>query len=310
MSHCCVIGGTGFIGSHLLELLHATGRVLTVIGRNALPTRPLPPGTRYLAGDYADSYFLMGALQGVDEVIMLAYTTVPKSSFEDPVRDILDNLPAPVKLFEMACSLELKKLVFVSSGGTVYGKSLYLPIREDHPTNPISPYGITKLATEHYAFMFRELAGLPVVSVRPGNAYGEGQKPFVGQGFVATAIASILQEKEITLFGESGTVRDYVHVSDVAQGIVAALEKGRPGVCYNIGSGIGRSNRDILDAISPFAVAAGLEVKVKAAPLRMFDVPANVLDCARLEAETGWKPLVPFADGMARAWDWFHRNFQ
>ncbi|NTW89230.1 MAG: NAD-dependent epimerase/dehydratase family protein, partial [Desulfobulbaceae bacterium] len=243
MSHCCVIGGTGFVGSHLVDLLHATGRVLSVIGRNAIPTRPLPAGVKYLAGDYADAYFLKGVLQGVDEVIMLAYTTVPKSSFEDPVRDILDNLPAPVKLFETACSQGLKKLVFVSSGGTVYGKPQYLPISEDHPTHPISPYGITKLATENYAYMFHELAGLPVVTVRPGNAYGEGQKPFVGQGFVSTAIVSILQEKEITLFGESGTIRDYVHVSDVAAGIHAALDKGMPGSCYNIGTGSGLSNR-------------------------------------------------------------------
>jgi UDP-glucose 4-epimerase len=241
---------------------------------------------------------------------MLAYTTVPKSSFEDPVRDILDNLPAPVKLFETACSLGIGKLVFVSSGGTIYGKAQYLPIDEVHPTNPISPYGITKLSTEKYAMMFHELESLPVICVRPGNAYGEGQKPFVGQGFVATAIVSILQGRELVLFGESGTVRDYVHVADVAGGILATLDHGTPGMCYNVGSGIGMSNREVLDMISPLARAVGRDILLKIMPARRFDVPANVLDCSKLNLESGWKPIIPFNEGIERAWCWYRQVCQ
>ena len=102
----------------------------------------------------------------------------------------------------------MQKLVLVSSGGTVYGNPSTVPVAEDHPTTPISPYGITKLAIEKYAAMYRLTAGLPVVCVRPGNAYGEGQRPFSGQGFIATAMASVIQGKEVVLFGERGTVRD------------------------------------------------------------------------------------------------------
>ena len=310
MSHCCVIGGTGFIGAHLVAMLQATGREITVIGRNPLPTRPLPANVRYIAGDYGDNYFLRGVLQDADEVVMLAYTTVPKSSFEDPVRDILDNLPAAVKLFETACALGLKKLVFVSSGGTVYGRALRFPLDEGQPTDPISPYGITKLSTEKYALMFHELESLPVVCVRPGNAFGEGQKPFVGQGFVATAIVSILQGRELVLFGESGTIRDYVHVSDVAEGILASLNHGTPGECYNIGSGIGLSNREVLDAIEPFARAAGRDIGLKIMPARRFDVPANVLDCHKLRSETGWKPAISFDEGIERTWHWYRKEYR
>lgn len=305
MRHCCIIGGTGFIGAHLVKQLLERNRRLTVIGRNPHPSRTLPPGVDYLAGDYGDSYFLKGVLQGVDEVVSLAYSTVPKSSFEDPVHDILSNLPAAVKLFEIAADLAIEKLVFVSSGGTVYGKAQTLPMAEEHPTNPISAYGITKLATEKYAQMFHELKELPVMCVRPANAYGEGQKPFTGQGFIATAIAAILERQEVVLFGETGTIRDYIHVSDVASGVVAVLEHGNPGHCYNIGSGIGRSNRDILDALVPLANASGLDVKTTTLPSRRFDVPANVLDCQKLRKMTGWKTSVSFDVGIRDAWDWF-----
>lgn len=310
MKQCCVIGGTGFIGSHLVEILRKQGRQLTVVGRNSHPSRNLPEGVRYLAGDYGDRYFLTGVLQGMEEVICLAYTTVPKTSFENPVDDILSNLPASVNLFETAVSLGIKKLVLVSSGGTVYGKSSDLLIPESHATNPISPYGITKLAIEKYAFMYHEIAALPVVCVRPGNAYGDGQRPYMGQGFVATAMASLLQGREIILFGESGTIRDYVHVDDIAQGIIAALERCAPGSCYNIGNGIGKSNRDVLNAIFPHARAAGLEPHVRTEPLRLFDVPANVLDCDKLRNETGWRPMVAFEEGIKRTWEWFLNNHE
>lgn len=304
MKRTCVIGGTGFIGSYVVWMLQATGRSVTVVGRNAVPTRPLPEGVLYRAGDYGDGYFLRGVLQGVEEVITLAYTTVPQSSFEDPVQDILGNLPASVKLFDTASGLGVEKLVFVSSGGTVYGKTGSLLIREDHPTNPISPYGITKLATEKYAMMFKELKDLPVVCVRPANAYGEGQKPFVGQGFVSTAIASVLRRQEVVLFGEKGTIRDYVHVTDVAKGIIAALDHGATGACYNIGTGVGRSNLDVLDAIRPHAEAAGLELKIKQLPLRRFDVPTNVLDSTKIREETKWEAVVTFKEGIERTWNW------
>jgi UDP-glucose 4-epimerase len=299
----CIIGGAGFIGSHLVRLL-IPSRSITVIGRNPAPTRPLPAEIQYLAGDYGDGYFLRGALQRMDEVIVLAHSTVPKTSFDEPVSDILSNLPTAVTLFETAAEYGIKKLVFVSSGGTVYGKSSAFPIVEEHATNPISPYGITKLAIEKYALMYKELKQLPALCVRPANAYGEGQFPFSGQGFVAAAIASVLKQRDIVIFGEEGTIRDYIHVADVASGIAAALEHGVPGSCYNIGTGVGRSNRDVVKAITPFAEAAGLAPKIAVQPSRSFDVPVSVLDSSKLAGETGWKPEVPFEEGIARTWRW------
>ena len=304
MKHCCVIGGNGFIGTHIIETLLTLDRKITVIDKNPLPSKVLPKEVRYITGDFGDKNLLVEILKDVNEVIHLAYSTVPKSSFENPISDIIDNLPATVRLFEVASNLGIEKLVLVSSGGTVYGKVNEVPIKEDHPTNPISPYGITKLTCEKYANMFYNLRGLPVVCVRPGNAYGERQKPFTGQGFIATVIASILKEKEIIPYGETGTIRDYIYVTDVAEGIIAAMNYGIPGSCYNIGSGVGRSNKDILDIIYPYAVSAGLEPRVKILPLRQFDVSINVLDSTKLTKATGWKKTVSFEEGIKRTWKW------
>ncbi|MFC1488329.1 NAD-dependent epimerase/dehydratase family protein [Thermodesulfobacteriota bacterium] len=305
MLNCCVIGGTGFIGIHVVKELLSNHRKVTVIGRNPVPSRKLPTGVTYVSGDCCNKDFLLKVLFNMDEIINLAYSTVPKTSFEDPINDIFANLPLCINLFEVAIDMKINKLVIISSGGTVYGKAIELPITENHPTNPISPYGITKLATEKYAMMYKELKGLPVVCVRPSNAFGVGQMPFLGQGFIPTAVASILKQKAITLFGDTGTVRDYIHVSDIAKGIVAALKYGAIGSFYNIGSGIGKSNRELLEILNHFARNAGLNLNVKILPNRRFDVPANILNCNKIKSETGWEPTVSLQEGLEQVWNWF-----
>lgn len=310
MSRCCVIGGAGFIGSHLVNELLDSGRIVRVVGRRDLALTSLPEKVEYFQGDIRNREFISEAFKGVDEVVDLAYSSVPKTSYENPLLDITDNLPGSVGLFDIASTLPIKKMVFVSSGGTVYGEPQMLPIPETHPTNPISPYGITKLALEKYAQMYHKLKGLPVVCVRPGNPYGEGQKAFVGQGFVPTAIVSILSGKEITVFGESGTVRDYIYVEDVAKGLVAALDSAVAGECYNIGSGIGRSNLEIIEQLAVFARHHGVDPVVRHAPLRSFDVTANVLDSSKLHAVSGWKAETRLDQGLKLAWDWFSSEYK
>lgn len=303
---CCVIGGSGFIGCHVVQRLLAAGRDVRVIGRREHPPASLDRRARYLSYDSCDKAFVITALSGVDEIIDLAYSTVPKSSFDDPVHDILTNLPQAVNLLQVLAEKEgVRKLVVVSSGGTVYGPALEVPIREDHQTNPISPYGITKLAVEKYALMYHRLFNLPATVVRPSNAFGEGQLPNRGQGFIATAMAAILEGKTVTVFGGDQIVRDYVHVADVADGIIAVLERGQPGHCYNIGSGTGRTTNEVLSFISVFARQLGKAVAVEQRPLRVFDVPVNVLDCRRIETETGWRARISFTEGLERAWRWF-----
>jgi UDP-glucose 4-epimerase len=308
-SRVCIIGGTGFLGSYVVDLLHERGAELTVVGRNVTPTRQLPSGVAYRSGDYGDADFLHRALRGADQVLCLAHTTIPKTSFDDPVGDIFGNLPAAVKLYQAVINLGIAKVVFVSSGGTVYGPTHDAAVDEQAPTRPISPYGITKLSMEKYAFMYHAVEGLPIVCVRPANAYGPRQTPFSGQGFVATAMASLRTQRSICIFGEPGTVRDYVHARDVASGIVAALDRGSVGSCYNIGSGQGRSTRAVLDEILSIARADGYHVDVQVLPERRFDVPTNVLDSKKLADETGWSSQVRFEVGIRETWRWYRDHW-
>jgi UDP-glucose 4-epimerase len=298
-----VIGGGGFIGSHLVPCLLESGRKVTVLGRNTTPRHELPAAAAYVAGDFGNIDLIRGLLDGHDEVIHLAYATVPNTSFDNPLGDLLENLPSTVQLFAEVAARG-RRLVLVSSGGTVYGEGLNLPITEEHPTLPISPYGVTKLTLEKYAYLYSATHGLNVVCVRPSNAFGEGQLPFAGQGFVANAMASAMRGQDIRIFGPHGSVRDYIHAADLAKGIVSTLERGTTGEAYNLGSGVGRSNLDVVEAISPLMKEIGCAVRTVHEPARVFDVHANILDCTRLRQRTGWKPNVSFEEGLLRTRDW------
>lgn len=300
---CCVIGGAGFIGTRLVRRLLQDGRDVVVLSRRSEPPADLPRAARYVSGGYGDRSSLRKILVEVDEVVDLAYATVPQTSFADPVFDILANLPATVGLLEEAAAANLRRVVMVSSGGTVYGPARQLPISEEHPTNPVSPYGITKLTIEKYALMFHRLRGVQAVIVRPANAYGAGQKPFTGQGFIATAMGHALRGDDVLVYGQAGTVRDYVHVDDVAGGIHAVLDHGRAGEVYNLGSGVGRNNLEVLEAIAPLAAAKGRALNIRHAPARGFDVEANVLDSSRARQACGWSPRVEFTAGLAEMWN-------
>ena len=285
----------------------ATGRGVTVLGRSTLPRYELPEGVVYVSGDFSQHDLIINLIASHQEVIHLAYATVPNTSFENPLADLLQNLPATVQLFSEVADRG-GKLILVSSGGTVYGEAIELPILETHPTKPISPYGVTKLTLENYAHLYAVTHGLQFVCVRPANAFGVGQRPFVGQGFIATAMASAMRGQPIKIFGQSGTIRDYIYVSDLADGIVSVLERGRLSETYNLGSGIGLSNMNVIKAITPLMKEVGQEVRVEHLPERAFDVKANVLDSTKLHEHTGWEPKVKFTDGLHRACQWL-RNY-
>jgi UDP-glucose 4-epimerase len=298
----CVIGGGGFIGRYLSEVLAASGRDVLVLGRKSGVQFP-DKRIRYQAVDAADMSEIRPLLATCNEVIDLAYATVPKTSYSDPMFDLQSNLPRVVALMEeLQHHAQLRRFMVVSSGGTVYGHASRLPISEYAETEPVSPYGITKLTIERYALMYHRLHDLPLVVVRPANAYGHGQLPFMGQGFIATAMGHVLAGKAVSIFGERGTVRDYVHARDVASAMVAALEHGTNGAVYNIGSGVGRSNLDIIDLLRPLAEKANLPVIVNHEAERKFDVATNVLNFGRLLSCSGWLPKTSIDDGLQEMW--------
>lgn len=298
-----VIGGSGYIGAYLVPQLMATGRKVTVLGRGVTPRYELPKNAKYISGDFANIELTSRLLDTHHEVIHLAYATVPNTSFDNPLADLLQNLPATVQLFSEVADRG-SKLVLVSSGGTVYGEANELPIQETHSTKPISPYGVTKLTLENYAYLYAATHGLKFVCVRPANAYGVGQMPFIGQGFVSTAMASAIRGLPIKIFGNHGTVRDYLYVSDVASGIVSALEHGQLTETYNLGSGIGLSNLAVMEKFEPLMHEIGCVIDVENLPERAFDVKTNVLSSVKMYEHTGWVLRVDFNDGLRRTFDW------
>jgi UDP-glucose 4-epimerase len=298
-----VIGGWGFIGRHFVDLLCKSGREVTILGRSAEIDGPLPANCRYVSGDYGNRALLKELLIGCDEVVDLAYSTVPKTSYQDPVFDLLSNLPASVGLLQEAAVGSPRRLLFVSSGGTIYGHSGYLPIDEAHPTNPISPYGITKLTIEKYARLFAMAGELEVVIARPANAYGENQRTGTGQGFIAAAVQAALSGSPLQVFGGGDTIRDYIHVEDLAAGLLAALDFGTNGECYNIGTGVGTSNRNVIEKINCLAAPAGIKgLRVQENADRPFDVKANVLDSSKLISVSRWNPLISVDEGIKHVW--------
>lgn len=299
-----IAGGAGFIGSAMIKAMQRSPvpRRITVVGRSPTPRSQLPEGVEYRSGDVADTAFIEPLVAEADEIIDLAYGTVPKTSFDDPLIDVVSNLPASVNLQKLACRSRVRRYLLVSSGGAVYGNSDGHPIPESHPTNPISPYGISKLVTEKYASFFWRMEGLPVVIARPGNPYGLGQVGHSLQGFVGAAIAASLRAGVIDVYGERGTVRDYIDIDELAEGLIAALEQGEPGSFYNIGTGIGHDNIQVLDKLRKVLAPSGLVIKARRCPSRPFDVNANVLDCTRLAEATGWRPRLSLEQGLERLW--------
>jgi len=299
----CVIGGNGFIGKYLVNELLSTDRNITIVSRSIVEE----PKVQSLQVETLFNKNLEALIPEMDEIVCLAYATKPKTSFDNPIKDIEENLAQTVHLFELAAkSKRLKKIIYVSSGGAIYGHTDDELIEEDHATKPISPYGITKMAIEHYAHLYYTLYNLPVVIVRPSNAYGLGQLAKEGQGFIAYALQSVLQKRPIEIFGKEGTIRDYVYVTDLAKALHACLEKGKSGSTYNVGLQHGYSNLQIVNLIKKISEEKGFTVTARHTAARPFDVNRNVLNTARIKADTGWVPRILIEEGLRATWNWLY----
>ena len=298
--NCLVLGGNGFIGSHLVDQLRAGHRVRVYDCRDELFRGPLPD-VEYVYGRLEDRKTLRRALNGVDVVFHLIGTTLPATSNEDPIFDVQSNVIGTLGLLEECIAAGVSRLVFTSSGGTVYGIPQSNPIQESHPTNPICSYGITKLIVEKYLGLFHHLYGLEYVVLRCSNAYGTRQNPWGQQGAIAVFLGKVVKGGPITIWGDGTVVRDYIYVQDIARAHVLAAQSTSECLTLNVGSGVGRSLNQVLDLI--FSVT-GREAEVRYESARDADVPANVLAPTLAERELGWRSEVALEEGIRRTWAW------
>lgn len=301
---CLVLGGAGFIGSHLVELLVQEGqavRVFDLPGRGARWLAPLEKKIELVEGDFREPRQVAAALAGCEAVFHLIATTVPASSNRDPVFDVETNVVATLRLLEACVRNRVKQVIFSSSGGTVYGEATSQPIPETHPTAPRASYGITKLANEKYLALFHQLHGLDYTVLRIANAYGPRLPVSGEQGVVGAFLAHLKRGEPIPLWGDGSGIRDYVYVGDVARAFRAALGQPSPFRVFNIGTGVGTSLKEL---IAWMERVTGRRATIKVRPARPVDVPVNVLDPTRARQHLGWRPATSLETGLARTWEW------
>jgi UDP-glucose 4-epimerase len=305
---CIIFGGGGFIGSTIADRLLVNGYEIKIFERPRVePYRNFKrnENVEWITGDLLSVHDVSNAIKGTDVILHLVSTTLPKSSNEDPIYDVQTNLVGTLQMLNAMVGCKVKKIVFISSGGTVYGIPSYLPIDEKHPTNPLVSYGITKLAIEKYLQLFKSMHDIKPIILRVSNPYGERQRIETAQGAVSTFIHQAQKDLYIDIWGDGSIVRDYIHVSDVAEAFVQAVAYSGSENIFNISSGLGTSLNELIGILK---VVIGKPIKHRYLPGRPFDVPVSILcnDLARKELK--WEPLISMHEGIARTAEWMKKR--
>jgi UDP-glucose 4-epimerase len=301
---CLVLGAGGFIGSFIADRLLIEGNFVRIFERpRVVPYRVFMPYEKveWLQGDFLSRADVAAAVQSCEMVFHLISTTLPKSSNDDPVYDVESNLVPTLQLLESAVRYGVRKVIFISSGGTIYGIPRQLPIPETHPTDPLVSYGAVKLAIEKYLHIYYTMYGLDYSVLRVANPFGERQRANTAQGAVAVFLSKALANDTIDVWGDGSVKRDFIYIQDVVDAFIQSMDHfGEPHV-FNIGSGHGRSVNELLSAIEDLV---GHPVMRRYLPARKFDVPASVLDISRARDILGWQPRFSFRYGLQRTLDW------
>ncbi|MBL0318024.1 MAG: NAD-dependent epimerase/dehydratase family protein [Alphaproteobacteria bacterium] len=287
-----VLGANGFIGTHLCPLLIKNGAHVSAFDRNLSPAVDQCDNRH---GDFLKADDVDHAISECDAIVHLIHSTLPISSNKSPLTDASDNIIPSLRLLDLAVKHHIKRIIYVSSGGTVYGKQIQWPILESAPTYPNCAYAISKLAIEHYCSLYHHLYKLDYTVLRVANPYGPFQATHKGNGVITTFIEGYLKNKPLEIWGNGLTVRDYIHVEDVASAIIKSLNYTGPHKCFNIGSGTGKS---ILNLISVLEEVIGHPIDKTFFENRTPDIPQNVLNTYLAKQELHWSPTIPLHRGI------------
>ena len=289
-----VLGGNGFIGSHLVENLVQHNHKVRIFSKKAPEPGDLLPGVEYFIGNFSNPSDIRQAIQDVDAVAHLISTTIPATSNLDPIADIESNLINTVHLLVIMKESGVNRIMFISSGGTVYGLCNSLPIQEESPLKPICSYGIVKVAIENYLSLFQRLHGLSPIILRVSNPYGPRQGQLGTQGVISTFTDRIIKQEPINIWGDGGVIRDYIYITDVAKACRLALESDA-NTCINIGSGFGYSLNQIIRYLEK---VIGKKATVHHEAARKCDVDKIILDISRANDILAWQPEISLEQGL------------
>lgn len=300
-SNVLLLGGGGFIGQATARRLASDAMEVHILARQH--SLPAAPTIHLHTGDLSNPAILDTLLPQCGTVVHLASSTTPGSSTNKP-SDELDNLRPTLNLLDRLINQKGIHLIFVSSGGTVYGNPSHNPVNEDAPFAPRSYHGAGKMALEGFFQAFRA-AGNAVTILRPSNAYGPGQDLRRGFGFIRTVLEHARNGSPLEIWGDGEAIRDFVYVEDVAEAIAMAIDNPADNDTYNVGSGRGHTLNEVLALAKR---VTGMEINTLHKPARGGDVRGVVLDVSRIYTALGWQPRINLEEGLRRTWEWLQQT--
>ena len=295
-----VIGGNGFLGSNLVSRLPVKDNRIVVFDKNKNIFFQEKKDISYVYGNFSDTSKVLSLAKEADIIFHFLGTTVPAIANLNPVFDIESNLINTVKFLKGLKASNCKRIIYISSGGTVYGNPKTLPINEEHHLNPIGSYGIVKTAIEHYVKFYSDINNLSYCILRPSNPYGPGQNYIGDQGVIANFLYKSILKKPILVWGDGRSIRDYIYIDDFIDLTIKAGLSNKSGI-YNVGSGQGNS---VLDIIKLIKKNVNLDLEVQYDCKAHKGVSKVVLDITKSKETFNWKPNIELDYGVIKLYKW------
>lgn len=297
-----VIGGNGFIGSHLVDHLLLKGHNVRVFDVSYERYRKPLENVDYRISTLENIPDLYEALLGIEIIFHLASASVPSTSNVDTVSDLQKNLIPTLNILNLSVKLGIKRIIFFSSGGAVYGNPLTKLISEDHPLKPISSYGIVKATIEMYLSLYQRMYGIMPLILRPSNPYGPRQGHFIAQGVISTFLKKAQKNESLTVFGDGNSTKDYIYIEDMINISYKLCFSDKVGT-FNLGSGVGTSINQIIEQIKK---TTNNKLSIINVDKQIYDVDHFVLDISKITNLIGDYPFTTLENGVDITWKWLN----
>jgi UDP-glucose 4-epimerase len=302
-----ITGGAGFIGSHITDAYINAGHTVTIIDDLSMGVKEnINPKAKFYQLDIRSPEIKnVFKREKFDIVSHHAAQMDVRKSVDDPMFDASVNIIGVLNILENCKHFEIKKVIFSSTGGAIYGEQDYFPADEKHPVRPLSPYGITKLATEKYLFYYHQVFGLPYVALRYANVYGPRQNPHGEAGVIAIFTKKMLEGGQSQINGDGKQTRDYVFVGDLVRANLLALNYNKSDI-FNIGTGI---ETDVNALFNELKVLTNAKCEEFHAPAKKGEQLRSVLDTKKIKTVLNWSPQIKLKDGLKLTVDFFREKF-